>query len=117
MPTLAFSTHRDFASWFIWLLVLIYLLCPHGATQLTAVSNSYPADIWQSLFEPVPWLGCFLRLRWYAAWWVVRKRINEWERWLVLGIRLWSCHSLAEVIQVLTRKQLARQLSALPILR
>ena len=116
MPILSFSTRREFASWFIWLLVLICLLCPHGATQLTAASTGYPADIWQSSFEPVPWLGRLLRLRWYAAWWKIRKRVNEWERWLVLVIRLWSCQSLVEVIQVLTRKQLVRHLSALPIL-
>jgi transposase len=116
MPILSFSTRREFAFWFIWLLVLIYLLCPHGATQLIAAATGYPADIWQSPFEPIPWLGRFLRLRWYAAWWEIRKWINEWERWLVLVIRLWSCHSLAEVIQVLTRKQLVRHLSALPIL-
>jgi hypothetical protein len=41
---------------------------------------------------------------------------HQWERWLVLAIRLWSCHNLAEVIQALTRKQLVRHLSALPIL-
>jgi hypothetical protein len=77
MSILSFSTHREFASWFIWLLVLICLVCPQGAGQLTAASTGYPGDIWQSSFEPVPWLGRFLRLRWYAAWWRIRKRVNE----------------------------------------
>ena len=116
MPILSFSTHRDFASWLVWLLVLVSILLIRGSVLPDVVTAGYPTDIWQSPFDPVPWLGQFLRLQWYAAWWKIRRRINAWERWLVLVIRLWSCHSLAEVIQVLTRKQLVRHLSALPIL-
>ena len=116
MPIVSFSTHRDFASWLVWLLVLVSILLIRGSVLPDVVTAGYPTDIWQSPFDPVPWLGRFLRLQWYAAWWKIRRRINAWERWLVLVIRLWSCHSLAEVIQVLTRKQLVRHLSALPIL-
>ncbi len=116
MPVLSFSTHRDFASWLLWLLVLVSLLLMRGAVLPDAISADYPTAIWQSPFDPVPWLGRLLRLRWYATCWKIRKWVNAWERWLVLAIRLWSCHNLAEVIQVLTRKQLVRHLSALPIL-
>jgi transposase len=116
MPILSFSTHREFASWLLWVLVLVSLLLTHGAVLPDGISADYPTAIWQSSFDPVPWLGRLLRLRWYAACWKIRKWVNAWERWLVLAIRLWSCHSLAEVIQVLTRKQLVRHLSALPIL-
>ena len=116
MPILSFSTHRDFASWLIWLLVLVCILLTCGSTLPDVVATGIPSDIWQSSFDPVPWLGRFLRLHWYAAWWKIRRQVNEWERWVVLAIRLWSCHSLAEIIQVLTRKQLVRHLSALPIL-
>ncbi len=117
MPILSVSAHRDFVCWLAWLLVLISLLLMHGPIVPTAaVSASYPTDIWQSAFDPVPWLGRMLRLRWCAVSWKIRQWINEWERWLVLAIRLWSCHNLAQVIQVLTRKQLVRHLGALPIL-
>ena len=116
MPILSFSTHRDFASWLLWLLVVISMLLMRGSTLPDVGSAGFPRDIWQSTFDPVPWLGRLLRLRWYAACWKIRRWVNRWERWLVLAIRLWSCHNLAEVIQVLTRKQLVRHLSALPIL-
>jgi transposase len=110
MPILSFSVHREIASWLIWLLVLVSMLLTYGSAAVS------PSDIWQSANDPVPWFGRFLRLRWSAVWWKIRKWVNEWERWVVLAIRLWSCHHLVEVIQVLTRKQLVRQLSALPIL-
>lgn len=116
MPILSFSTHRDFASWLIWLLVVISMLLMRGSTLPAVGSGGFPTDVWQSTFDPVPWFGRRLRLQWYASWWKIRRWVNEWERWLVLAIRLWSCHNLAEVIQVLTRKQLVRHLSALPIL-
>ena len=111
MPILSFSTHRDSVSWLLWLLVLISILVLPSTS-----SSGCPTAIWQSLFDPVPWLGRLLRLRWYITCWKIRSWINQWERWLVLAIRLWGCHNLAEVIQVLTRKQLVRHLSALPIL-
>ncbi len=38
------------------------------------------------------------------------------KRWMVLAIRLWGCRSLAEVIQVLTRRQTVRYLGALPVM-
>ncbi len=117
MLILSVSAHRDFVCWLAWLLVLISLLLMHGPVAPTAgVSAGYPTDIWQSPFDSVPWLGRMLRLRWAAASWQIRKWVNEWERWLVLVIRLWSCHNLAQVIQVLTQKQLVRHLGALPIL-
>jgi len=116
MPILSFSTHRDFASWLLWVLVLVSLLLMRGAALPDAISADYPTAIWQSTFDPVPWLGRLLRLRWYAACWKIRKWVNQWECWLVLVIRLWGCHNLAQVIQTLTRKQLVRHLSALPIL-
>jgi hypothetical protein len=97
-------------------LVLVSLLLMRGALLSDATLADYPTAIWQSPFDPVPWLGRLLRLRWYAACWKIRKWVNQWERWLVLAIRLLGCHNLAQVIQTLTRKQLVRHLSALPIL-
>jgi transposase len=116
MPILSFSTRRDFASWLIWLLVVVSMLLMHSPTLRDVGAVGFPTDIWQSTFDPVPWFGRRLRLQWYAAWWKIRSWVNQRERWLALAIRLWSCHSLAEVIQALTRKQLVRHLSALPIL-
>ena len=116
MPILSFSTHRDFVSWLIWSLVVISMLLMRGSTLPDVGSGGFPTDVWQSTFDPVPWFGRRLRLQWCAAWWKIRRWANQWKRWLVLVIRLWSCHNLAQVIQVLTRKQLVRHLSALPIL-
>ncbi len=116
MPILSFSTHRDSASWLVWLLVVISMLLMPGSTLPVGGSASFPTDVWQSTFDPIPWFGRRLRLQWYAAWWKIRRWVNQWERWMVLVIRLRSCHNLAEVIQYLTSKQLVRHLSALPIL-
>lgn len=115
MSILSFSTQRDFAAWLIWLLVLISMLLAPSPLRDIATTVSAP-DIWQSPTDPVPWLGRVLRFHWCVVWWKLRKRINEGERWLALLVRLWSCQSLAEVIQALTRKQLVRFMSALPIL-
>ena len=118
MSILSYSAHREFATWLLWLLVLISILLAPGSGLLDTVLGGSPSAMWQSAFDPVPWLGRFYRLGWAvgAAWWKIRKRINEWERWMALAIRLWSCHNLAEVIQVLTRRQIVRYLGALPIL-
>ncbi len=113
MSILSFSAHREFATWLLWLLVLISFLLAPGSGL-----GGCPSAIWQSAFDPVAWLGRFYGLGWAvrAAWWKIRKRVNEGEGWVVLAIRLWSCHNLAEVIQVLTRRQLVRYLGALPVL-
>lgn len=116
MPILSFSAHRDFASWLLWVLVLVSLLWMRGTVRPEVISATDPTTIWQSPFDPVPWLGRRLELRWAAVGWKIRARINAWERWLVLVMRIWSCHSLAEVIQALTRKQIVRYLGALPLL-
>ena len=118
MSILSLSAHREFATWLLWLLVLISILLVPVTGLPSAVLGGYPSAIWQSDFDPVAWLGRFDRLGWVvgAAWWKIRKRVNEWERWMALAIRLWSCHNLAEVIQVLTRQQIVRYLGALPVL-
>jgi transposase len=118
MPILSFFTRREISVWLLWLLVLTSILLAPISGMSNAVLGGSPSAIWQSMFDPVPWLGSFYRLRWIvrAVWWKIRQRVNEWERWMVLAIRLWGCHNLAEVIQALTRRQLVRYLGALPIL-
>jgi transposase len=111
MTILPSSTQRDFAYWLIWLIVVLTILLPQ-----TGVLKVPVVEIWQSAFDPVPWLGWSFRLRWYAVCWRVRQWINAWERWIVLTMRLWSCQSLAEVIRILTRRQVVRYLGALPVL-
>jgi transposase len=111
MTILTFSASRDIATWLIWLIVLLAMLVPQAAFLKAPVT-----EIWQSAYDPVSWLGAGLRVRWYAAWRLVRQWVKVWERWLVLAIRLWGCHSLAEVIQVLTHRQIVRYLGALPVL-
>ena len=48
MPILSFSTHRDFASWLVWLLVLVSILLIRGCVLPDVVTAGYPTDIWQS---------------------------------------------------------------------
>ena len=118
MSILSFSVHREFVSWLLWLLVLISILLVPVSGMPYAVLGGNPIVIWQSIFDPVPWFGQFYRLGWAvsAAWWKIRKRVNEWGRWMALVIRLRGCHNMAEAIQVLTRHQIVRYLGALPIL-
>jgi transposase len=82
----------------------------------TALLKAPLVEIWQSVYDPVSWLGLRLRHGWYAAWYPVRRWINQWQGWIALAVRLWACRNLAEVIQVLTRRQVVRYLGALPIL-
>jgi len=111
MTILSFSPSRGIASWLIWIIVLLVMLLPQGAFLKAPVT-----EIWQSAYDPVSWLGPSLRIRWYAAWRLVRQWINQWERWMILTARLWACQNMAEVIQVLTRRQIVRYLGALPVL-
>lgn len=111
MTILSFSPSRGIASWLIWIIVLLVMLLPQGAFLKAPVT-----EIWQSANDPVSWLGPSLRIRWYAAWRLVRQWINQWERWMILAARLWACQNMAEVIQVLTRRQIVRYLGALPVL-
>ena len=111
MTILTSSTSRDLIFWLIWLSVVVMMLLPQaGIVQVPAV------EIWQSAYDPLSWLGPGLRIRWYTAWGLVRQWLKRWERWVVLAGRLWACRNLAEVIQVLTRRQIVRYLGALPIL-
>ena len=111
MTILTFSRARDITSWLIWMIVLLAMLLPQTTPLKAPVT-----EIWQSAYDPVSWLGAGLGLRWKAIWYPVQRRVHEMKRWMVLAIRLWGCRSLAEVIQVLTRRQIVRYLGALPVL-
>ena len=111
MTILTFSPSRDIASWLIWLIVLLAMILPQTTPLMASMS-----EIWQSVYDPVSWIGPGLRQRWKGIWYGVQRRVHELKRWMVLAIRLWSCRSLAEVIQVLTRRQIVRYLGALPVL-
>src|SRR3990172_7090385 len=111
MTILSSSTHRDLAIWLIWLLVVLAMLVPQTIFPKVGL-----AEIWQSAFDPVPWLGWSFGQKWYTVSWRVRRWIYQWAGWLVLAARLWACRNLAEVIQVLTRRQIVRYLGALPVL-
>jgi len=111
MTILSSSAPRDFASWLIWLIILLTMLLPQAG-----VSKAPVVEIWQSAYDPTGWLGPSLRHSWYAAWRPVRQRIHQWQQWIALATRLWACHNLAEVIQVLIRRRMVRYLGALPIL-
>jgi len=57
-----------------------------------------------------------LRARWQSAWQQVRRWWQALRAWGMLLLRLWSCRTLAEVIQVLTHRYVVHYLGALPIL-
>lgn len=111
MTILSSSPARDIASWLIWLIVILDILLPQAGVSKVPV-----VEVWQSPYDPFPWLGQIIGVHWYAAWWRVRQWLKGWERWLVLAARLWTCRNLAQVIGVLTRQQMVRYLGALPVL-
>ena len=111
MTILSSSPARDLASWLIWFIVLLTLLLSQAGISKQAV-----VEVWQSWLDPVPWLGPTLRLRWQAVKWRMQHKLNQWRQWLVLAGRLWACRNLAQVLQVLTRRQIVCYLGALPVL-
>ena len=111
MTILPSSPVRDVASWLIWFIVFLTLLLPQ-----TGISKQAGVEIWQSSLDPGPWLGPGLRQSWQVIKWWFRRKLNQWQQWLVLAGRLWACRNLAQVLQVLTRRQIVRYLGALPVL-
>jgi transposase len=95
----------------MWLMVIVAILLPQAGVSKVAV-----VAVWQSPFDPFPWLGRTIRLHWYAAWRSFRQWLHQWESWLVLAARLWTCRNLAEVVQALVRRRVLRYLGALPVL-
>lgn len=116
MTIVSSSTRRDTAIWLLWVMVCIaMLLMPEPMTQPAEWAGDAVA-VGQQGAGVVPWLG--RELGWYgrAGWWWIRRQLNRWGRWVILGVRLWGCRSLAEMIQVLSRQQVVRYLGALPVL-
>ena len=111
MTILTFSRSRDIVSWMLWILVVLALLLP----PLICFPTS-GMEVWQSSFDPVAGLGPGLSWRWVALRGWVRVRLRRLGQGLRLVARLWVCQSLAEVLQVLTRRQVVRYLGALPVL-
>lgn len=117
---------RDLSFWAVWLVVVLVSLLLPWRTRPTALDGRpaclpSPAvmeigAVWQSPFDPFPALSRRLRARWQWAWAQVGVWLRAWQAWVSLLARLWACRSLAEIITVLTRRQLARYLGALPVL-
>ena len=129
MATLPQLPWRDLASWLVWLVVVGALLwspwhlavLPHStqptllpeAPQPVVAGDLY---LWQSPFDSWPWFSRYLHWRWQRAWRQVHLWLTAVQIWLLLLTRLWACRTLAEVIQVLTRRAVVRYLGALPVL-
>ena len=120
---------RDLLSWGLWFVVaLVMLLLPWRTSPLTASSRSSllpattaPAELerlglWQSPSDPFPWFSRRVHAHWHCAWAQVRRWQRALQQWFLLATRLWSCHTLADIIGVLTRRSVARYLGALPVL-
>lgn len=88
---------------------------PHSTQPalLPAASPSVEAD---TLIVSWRWFSRRLRWHWQAAWQQVHVGLATVRVWLLLLVRLWGCRTLAEVIQVLTRRAVVRYLGALPVL-
>lgn len=131
MRSLSYSSHgeclrpivprlcwRDLAFWGVWVLVALRLLLlpwrtPPSAPAFACVLWPMPrsealGEVWQSPFEPFPALKRAVRTHWQVAWGHVRCWLKGWRAWGTLLVRLWGCRTLAEIIGVLTRRQVAR---------
>ena len=118
---------RDLSSWGLWLIVVLVMLV-HPWRGESAAPLAQPVarpasaclaerlDIWQSPFDPFPWLSRRLRACWRVAWGQAQSWLTAVRGWLAVCVRLWSCRTLADVIGVLTRRSVARYLGALPVL-
>lgn len=111
------STRRNLAFWLIWLSVVLSTLFFRWHTP-EAVAEPVIAGyvLQQNATSPIAWIGSTPRRLWALAWWKIRTWHNHWQIRLVWLVRVWGCRSLAEVIAVLTRRQITFQLGALPIL-
>ena len=128
MPIVSQLRWRDLSSWAAWLIVVLVMLLlpwrtlPQASSQPTLLPATAPSanlerlDVWQSPFDSCPWFSRRLRAQWQYAWHQVRRWLGVVQAWLLLAARLWSCRTLADVIDVLTRRSVARYLGALPVL-
>jgi len=122
MPTP--SPRRSLLMWGLWFLLgVVVLLLPWRSPSGSGLGLTAPAappsppwELWQSPFDRFPWFGAAVRAHWRSAWARVRQWGRHWQAWLTLAGRLWSCQTLARVIGVLTQRQVARYLGALPVL-
>lgn len=126
MPRVLRPHWGDLSSWGLWLIIVLVMLLPPwrmaGATpspQPAWLPPSPPLverlDLWRSP-DDLPWFSPGLRARWQYAWHQVRLWGQALHAWALLLLRLWGCRTLAEVIQVLTRRYVVRYLGALPVL-
>jgi len=126
MPIVPRLRWRDLAFWGVWALVALRLLLlpwrtPPSAPAFACVlwptpRSEAPGEVWQSPFAPFPALNRAVRAHWQVAWGHVRCWLKGWQAWGTLLVRLWGCRTLAEIVGVLTRRQVARYLGALPVL-
>ena len=117
MTIVAFSTRRNLAFWLIWLSVVLSALFLHWPTPEAPTEPVLAGYVLQqNAPSPMAWIGSTQRRLWALAWWKIRAWHHSWQIRLIGMARVWSCRSLAEVITVLTRRQITLQLGALPIL-
>jgi hypothetical protein len=111
------SIRQCLAFWLIWLSVVLNALFFHWYTPDASAEPLMAGYVLQqNATSPMAWIGSRQRKLWALAWWKLRAWHNSWQiRWMMV-VRVWSCRSLAEVITVLTRRQITLQLGALPIL-
>lgn len=126
MPHMLRPCGSDLVTWGLWFMVTLALLLSPWRMPITSPSPQ-PAllplsppqaerlDLWRSP-DDLPWFSPGLRARWQFAWYQVRRWGQALRAWGLLLLRLWSCRTLAEVIQVLTRRYVVRYLGALPVL-
>lgn len=125
MPIVPPWRWRDLAFWGVWALVALMLLllpwrapptAPAAGCRPSALGSETAGGPWHSPFDPFPALNRAVRTHWQAAWSRLRHGLNAWRAWGTLLARVWGCRTLAELIAVLTRRQVARYLGALPVL-
>lgn len=117
MTIVASSSRRNLAFWLIWWSVVVSaLLQPWYLPGVTAEPVVAGYVLGPNDASPMAWIGVTQRRLWAWMWWQVRNWHNTWQTRMTVVVRVWGCRSLAELIAILTRRQITLQLGALPVL-
>lgn len=110
------STHRGIVVWLMWLVVCIAIVLMPGPMRQPIEWTADAVAVEQHGDGILPWVGRVMLWYGQTGWRWMCWQAGQWRQRILLMIQLWGCRSLAEVIQVLTRRRVVRYVGALPVL-